>query len=147
MLVFWSMWNVPQLLRCIFWVLMLLNKKTTLNTKFSYMLKWWYKVKIKGREILPYGEAIWVKKLDFQQEENDRFWWEGAAGECISLPWIAEFYSELKKKEDVGLLISLLGLINFSPGAGVGAVDLTKARRVFQADCAVYWPSLVRSPN
>ena len=58
-----------------------------------------------------------------------------------------EFYSELKKKEDACLLISLLGLISFSPGAGVGAVDLTKARRVFQADCTVYWPSLVHSPN
>ena len=81
-----------------------------------------------------------MKKLDFQQEENDRFFFfgGGAVGECISLPLIAEFYSELKKKEDACLLISFLGLINFSPGARVGAVDLTKAGRVFQADCTVY---------
>lgn len=71
----------------------------------------------------------------------------GQLESVLHCPEFSEFCSELKKKEDAGLLISLLGLINFSPGAGVSAVDLTKARRVFQADCTVYWPSLVCVPQ
>lgn len=34
-----------------------------------------------------------------------------------------------------------------SAGAGVSTADLTKAGRVFQADCTVYWLPLVSSPN
>lgn len=61
------------------------------------------------------------KKLDFQQEENVRFW--GSAWKVfftVLNSGILFRIKEKKRKKDTHLLISLLGLINLSAGARVG---------------------------
>lgn len=57
-------------------------------------------MQLKGSDsFLPYGEAIWGEKLEFEQQDNVKFWGAVLKRTLFLLLSILESYSELKKKK------------------------------------------------